>query len=125
MHTAVAIIRILNNYPTMKFIIGNALIIIFILFITRLPQSFSTTEAIQPSLTRLDSKRSSPSVQESAAKALLGRLLPTHLHSFHFKIVSKVFPLNLISIGSGLLVTVIAIRCKEELVFGSLKGKLA
>ncbi|KAK8341412.1 hypothetical protein V6Z12_A08G165000 [Gossypium hirsutum] len=86
---AVAIIRILNNSLTMKFIIGDVLIIIFILFITRLPQSFSTTEAIQPSLTRLDSKRSSPSVQESAAKAVLGRFLPTHLHSFHFKIVSK------------------------------------
>ncbi|TYH58869.1 hypothetical protein ES332_D08G184900v1 [Gossypium tomentosum] len=86
---AVAIIRILNNSPTMKFIIGDVLIIIFILFITRLPQSFSTTEAIQPSLTRLDSKRLSPSVQESAAKAVLGRLLPTHLLSFHFKIVSK------------------------------------
>ncbi|XP_016681955.1 alpha-N-acetylglucosaminidase isoform X3 [Gossypium hirsutum] len=86
---AVAIIRILNNSPTMKFISGDVLIIIFILFITRLPQSFSTTEAIQPSLTRLDSKRLSPSVQESAAKAVLGRLLPTHLLSFHFKIVSK------------------------------------
>ncbi|KAK8284720.1 hypothetical protein V6Z12_D08G179100 [Gossypium hirsutum] len=47
------------------------------------------TRAIQPSLTRLDSKRLSPSVQESAAKAVLGRLLPTHLLSFHFKIVSK------------------------------------
>ncbi|KAE8729006.1 putative disease resistance protein [Hibiscus syriacus] len=46
-------------------------------------------DEIQVILTRLDSKRSSPSVQESAAKAVLGRLLPTHFHSFDFKIVSK------------------------------------
>ncbi|XVF33702.1 hypothetical protein REPUB_Repub17cG0190900 [Reevesia pubescens] len=70
----------------------HVVVIIFILFLTRLPQTESvstTTEAVDPILTRLDSKRSSPSVQESAAKALLARLLPTHLHSFHFQIVSK------------------------------------
>lgn len=59
------------------------------MFLTRLPQSFSTIEAVEPILTRLDSQRSSPSVQESAAEAVLRRLLPTHFHSFHFKIVSK------------------------------------
>ncbi|EOX96635.1 Alpha-N-acetylglucosaminidase family / NAGLU family isoform 1 [Theobroma cacao] len=64
-------------------------VIIFILFLTLLPQSFARTEAVEPILTRLDSKRSSPSVQESAAKAVLGRLLPTHFHSFHFEIVPK------------------------------------
>ncbi|GMI95740.1 CYCLOPS 1, N-ACETYL-GLUCOSAMINIDASE [Hibiscus trionum] len=76
----------------MKFITADCLfhvIFIFSLFISRLPLSFSTTEAIQPILNRLDSKRASPSVQESAAKAVLGRLLPTHFHSFGFKIVSK------------------------------------
>ncbi|XVE74203.1 hypothetical protein DITRI_Ditri11bG0179900 [Diplodiscus trichospermus] len=76
----------------MKIIIANCLfhaVIIFVLFLTRLPLTFSTIEAVEPLLTRLDSKRSSPSVQESAAKAVLGRLLPPHVHSFHFKIVSK------------------------------------
>lgn len=77
----------------MKIIIANCLfhvrLIIFILFLTRLPLSFSTTEAVESILTRLDSKRSPPSVQESAAKAVLGRLLPAHFHSFHFQIVSK------------------------------------
>ncbi|KAK8481335.1 hypothetical protein V6N12_041558 [Hibiscus sabdariffa] len=76
----------------MKIVIADCLfhvVIIFTLFISRLPLSSSTTEPIQPLLTRLDSKRSSPLVQESAAKALLRRLLPTHFHSFGFKIVSK------------------------------------
>ncbi|XP_039027192.1 alpha-N-acetylglucosaminidase [Hibiscus syriacus] len=76
----------------MKIIIADCLfhvLIILTLFISRLPLSFSTTEEIQVILTRLDSKRSCPSVQESAAKAVLGRLLPTHFHSFDFKIVSK------------------------------------
>ncbi|KAK3031104.1 hypothetical protein RJ639_036844 [Escallonia herrerae] len=50
----------------------------------------SPSEAIEALLTRLDTQRSSPSVQESAAKAVLYRLLPTHSSSFEFKIVSKV-----------------------------------
>ncbi|XVF73610.1 hypothetical protein PTKIN_Ptkin12aG0216000 [Pterospermum kingtungense] len=78
----------------MKIIIDNCifhllLVIIFILFLSRLPQSFSTIAAVEPILNRLDSQRSPPSVQESAAKAVLRRLLPTHFHSFHFEIVSK------------------------------------
>lgn len=51
---------------------------------------FSRPEAIQSVLDRLDSKRASPSIQEAAAKAVLKRLLPAHVHSFEFKIVSKV-----------------------------------
>lgn len=77
--------------------IFHVLVIVFILFLTRLPQSFSTIEAVEPILTRLDSQRSSPSVQESAAEAVLRRLLPTHFHSFHFKIVSKVLTVFVLS----------------------------
>ncbi|KAK3038800.1 hypothetical protein RJ639_027387, partial [Escallonia herrerae] len=51
--------------------------------------SQSPSEAVEALLTRLDTQRSSPSVQESAAKAVLHRLLPTHSSSFEFKIVSK------------------------------------
>lgn len=46
-------------------------------------------EAIEALLRRLGTQRSPPSVQESAAKAVLQRLLPTHSHSFEFKIISK------------------------------------
>ncbi|KAF8403783.1 hypothetical protein HHK36_011889 [Tetracentron sinense] len=46
-------------------------------------------EGMELLLSRLDSQRASPSVQEAAAKAVLQRLLPTHLSSFEFKIVSK------------------------------------
>ena len=56
-----------------------------------LPVALSKNEAIEALLQRLDSKRSSPSVQEAAARGVLRRLLPTHLSSFEFKIVSKVF----------------------------------
>ncbi|WCJ18554.1 Alpha-N-acetylglucosaminidase [Euphorbia peplus] len=40
-------------------------------------------------LSGLDSKRVSAPLQESAAYALLHRLLPSHLHCFQFKIVSQ------------------------------------
>lgn len=43
-------------------------------------------------LNRLDSLLPTSSVQESAAKGLLQRLLPTHFHSFEFRIFSKVLP---------------------------------
>lgn len=52
--------------------------------------ALSEPEAVEALLRRLDSKRSSASVQEAAAKAVLKRLLPTHVDSFDFKIVSKV-----------------------------------
>lgn len=55
------------------------------------PVALSKNEAIEPLLQRLDSKRAPPSVQEAAARGVLKRLLPTHLSSFEFKIVSKVF----------------------------------
>ncbi|KAF8054614.1 hypothetical protein N665_1323s0003 [Sinapis alba] len=45
--------------------------------------------AIDGLLHHLDSLRPSSSVQESAAKGLLQRLIPTHSHSFEFTIVSK------------------------------------
>ncbi|KAJ4972122.1 hypothetical protein NE237_005221 [Protea cynaroides] len=59
------------------------------LFIILLPLASSELEAIEALVRRLDSKRALASVQEAAAKALLGRLLPTHVSSFEFKIVSK------------------------------------
>lgn len=63
----------------------------FILILLLVPIiALSEPEAIQALLRRLDFKRSSASVQEAAAKAVLKRLLPTHLNSFEFKIVSKV-----------------------------------
>nr|GMC79775.1 alpha-N-acetylglucosaminidase [Ipomoea batatas] len=51
--------------------------------------SVQESEAIESLLSRQDSKRPSNSVQESAAKGVLQRLLPTHLSSFQLKIVSK------------------------------------
>lgn len=48
------------------------------------------SDAVESVLRRLDSKRAQSVVQESAAKGVLQRLLPAHLHSFEFKIVSKV-----------------------------------
>lgn len=73
-----------------------------ILVLVGVPIALSEQEAIQALLRRLDSKRSSASVQEAAAKAILNRLLPKHVHSFEFMIVTKVilyllfsyFPLN-------------------------------
>ncbi|KAJ4711588.1 Alpha-N-acetylglucosaminidase [Melia azedarach] len=65
-------------------------ILFFILMLTVLPHAVSLElQAVDALLTRLDSKRFSASVQESAAKAVLQRLLPTHINSFEFKIVSK------------------------------------
>ncbi|XP_027340103.1 alpha-N-acetylglucosaminidase isoform X2 [Abrus precatorius] len=54
-----------------------------------LPVALSKYEAIKPLLQRLDSNRAPPSVQEAAVVGVLKRLLPTHLSSFEFKIVSK------------------------------------
>lgn len=67
-------------------------LLFFVLIFTALPHPFvSKLEGIDVLLDRLDSKRVNSSVQESAAKAVLQRLLPTHVNSFQFKIVSKVF----------------------------------
>ncbi|KAL3580121.1 hypothetical protein D5086_017956 [Populus alba] len=60
-----------------------------LLILTLSSAALSRPEAIDSLLKRLDSKRASSSDQESAAKAVLKRLLPSHIHSFLFKIVSK------------------------------------
>lgn len=65
----------------------NSLILVLILFVFPLAQS--EQEAIKAIIHRLDSKTSSPSIQEAAAKGLLRRLLPTHVDSFKFQIVSR------------------------------------
>ncbi|QCD95604.1 alpha-N-acetylglucosaminidase [Vigna unguiculata] len=62
---------------------------LILIFIPSLPVALSKYGAIEPLLQGLDSKRAPPSVQETAAFGLLKRLLPTHLSSFQFKIVSK------------------------------------
>ncbi|KAL8500848.1 hypothetical protein ACS0TY_020436 [Phlomoides rotata] len=61
------------------------------LLLLSLCSSYSTqeSEAIQSLLNRSNAKKSSPSEQESAAKGVLRRLLPTHLFSFEFKIVTQ------------------------------------
>uniref|UniRef100_A0A803LC15 Alpha-N-acetylglucosaminidase n=1 Tax=Chenopodium quinoa TaxID=63459 RepID=A0A803LC15_CHEQI len=46
-------------------------------------------EEIRSVINRLDSQRSSPTIQENAAKSLLQRLLPSHSSSFIFNIISK------------------------------------
>lgn len=63
---------------------------IIVLILVLFPLALSEQEAIQAIIHRLDSKTLSPSIQEAAAKALLRRLLPTHVDSFEFQIVSRV-----------------------------------
>ncbi|XP_023004465.1 alpha-N-acetylglucosaminidase [Cucurbita maxima] len=65
----------------------NSLILVLILFV--FPLALSEQEAIKAIIHRLDSKTSSPSIQEAAAKGLLRRFLPTHVDSFKFQIVSR------------------------------------
>lgn len=62
---------------------------IIVLILVLFPLALSEQEAIQAIIHRLDSKTLSPSIQEAAAKALLRRLLPTHVDSFEFQIVSR------------------------------------
>ncbi|XP_027106918.1 alpha-N-acetylglucosaminidase isoform X2 [Coffea arabica] len=73
--------------------ISNSLILLSLLSSLILCSSSSSIQeseaAIESLLKRLDSKRSPASVQEAAARGVLQRLLPTHLSSFEFKIVSK------------------------------------
>lgn len=71
-----------------------------ILILTLVPVTFSEHEALEALLHRLDSKRASSSVQEAAARDVLRRLLPSHLSSFEFKIVSKVFAYLLFLVNS-------------------------
>ncbi|XP_050154004.1 alpha-N-acetylglucosaminidase [Malus sylvestris] len=84
------------------------LLILIAVFIVPILAVSAQAEAVTALLRRLDSKRSSASVQEAAAKAVLERLLPTHVHSFDFKIVSQdacggrsCFMLNNYNLSSG------------------------
>ncbi|XP_022150276.1 alpha-N-acetylglucosaminidase [Momordica charantia] len=63
----------------------SLLVLILVVF----PLSLSEPEAIKAIIHRLDSKALSPSIQEAAANGVLRRLLPTHVHSFQFQIVSR------------------------------------
>lgn len=65
------------------------LLLILSLPISCFTLSSQQSEVIDDLLRRLDALRSPASVQESAAKGLLQRLLPNHVSSFEFKIVSK------------------------------------
>ncbi|ESW20891.1 hypothetical protein PHAVU_005G023300 [Phaseolus vulgaris] len=64
-------------------------VFLILILIPSLPVALSKYGVMEPLLQRLDSKRAASSVQEAAAVGLLKRLLPTHLSSFEFKIVSK------------------------------------
>lgn len=65
------------------------LAILYVFLCTSSSAAAVESDAIESVLRRLDSKRVPSVVQESAAKGVLQRLLPAHLHSFEFKIVSK------------------------------------
>lgn len=82
----------MSNFKT------QLLILILLLVPVALPEPEPEPEAIQALVRRLDSKKASASVQEAAAKAVLKRLLPTHVTSFDFKIVSEVLstPLHIL-----------------------------
>ncbi|KAG2244230.1 hypothetical protein Bca52824_093940 [Brassica carinata] len=70
--------------PPIKFV----LLVLLILSVHSLSLSLQHP-AINGLLHRLNSLRPTSSVQESAAKGLLQRLIPTHSHSFEFTIISK------------------------------------
>ncbi|XP_048495313.1 alpha-N-acetylglucosaminidase isoform X2 [Beta vulgaris subsp. vulgaris] len=65
--------------------------IIVVILILQICPSYSSqsSEPIRDIINRLDSQRSSPTVQQNAAKSLLQRLLPSHSSNFIFKIISK------------------------------------
>ncbi|KFK25594.1 hypothetical protein AALP_AA8G134900 [Arabis alpina] len=69
------------------------LVLFVLLFVSLQTQSLSKQlhhdPIIDGVLNRLDSLRLTSSVQESAVKGLLQRLIPTHFHSFEFRIISK------------------------------------
>ncbi|KAL3537485.1 hypothetical protein ACH5RR_000851 [Cinchona calisaya] len=64
-------------------------ILLSLIISSSLSSLIEESEAIESLIKRLDTKRPSSSVQEAAAKGLLQRLLPSHLSSFEFKIISK------------------------------------
>ncbi|KAJ8432285.1 hypothetical protein Cgig2_028547 [Carnegiea gigantea] len=51
--------------------------------------SLQYAESLKALINLLDSQRSTPTVQESAAKGVLKRLLPSHVSSFDFKIIPQ------------------------------------
>ncbi|EYU27032.1 hypothetical protein ABFS82_02G117000 [Erythranthe guttata] len=51
--------------------------------------SFQESEVIESLVNRLTTKKPSPSEQESAARGVLRRLLPAHLSSFEFEVITK------------------------------------
>ncbi|XP_048231690.1 alpha-N-acetylglucosaminidase isoform X2 [Ricinus communis] len=86
------LLRTKNTHQSMSTLTSLSLFTSFVLIVLLLlpvALSSSRVQPIEALLSRLDSKRSSPSVQESAAKGVLQRLLPTHVHSFEFEIVPK------------------------------------
>ncbi|KAK4414490.1 Alpha-N-acetylglucosaminidase [Sesamum alatum] len=70
---------------------SNLFFTTILLILLSLCSSFSVqdSEPIASLLNSLDAKKPSPSEQESAARGVLLRLLPTHLSSFEFKIITK------------------------------------
>lgn len=79
----------MNNTQNQPQNVFNSKLLLLILTLLLPPSSSSSSTAIESLVNRLDTRRSSPSIQESAAKAVLHRLLPTHISSFQFTIVSK------------------------------------
>lgn len=72
----------------------SGLRVIFVILIwhfTKIPpvDSLPHSESIRSLIKHLDSQRSSPTVQELAAKGVLQRLLPSHSFSFEFQIIPK------------------------------------
>ncbi|KAI3425569.1 uncharacterized protein J3R85_010077 [Psidium guajava] len=63
--------------------------LILLLSVITIALSASSPDVIDSLLSRLESKRASPSVQETAAEGVLKRMLPFHSHCFLFKIIPK------------------------------------
>ena len=114
-----------QSFTTMSNFKTQLLILILLLVPVALPEP--EPEAIQALVRRLNSKKPSASVQEAAAKAVLKRLLPTHVTSFDFKIVSEVLstPLRVLlfyfssasSSGCSLIATFIILSCLVDQIF--------
>ncbi|RAL40775.1 hypothetical protein DM860_008473 [Cuscuta australis] len=79
----------LNLGCTLDFLSVFLLILNLLFLCSSSSLSLQESEAIDSILRLQDRKRPSPSVQESAAKGVLQRLLPNHLRNFELRIVSK------------------------------------
>ncbi|GAB4832519.1 hypothetical protein Ancab_006541 [Ancistrocladus abbreviatus] len=64
-------------------------LLLLLIFVYPLANSSQYSDPIKKLINRLDAQRPSSTVQESAARGVLQRLLPSHSPSFQFKIVSK------------------------------------